>query len=72
MAKRIHLSLELAGRDLKRIEQVAQDLGLTPEELMQQASDSAAQKLFVLPTRHSAKVLYVEALKPRRRVTKAG
>lgn len=72
MAKRIHLSLELAGRDLKRIEQAAQDLGLTPEELMQQASDSAAQKLFVLPTRHSAKVLYVEAFKPRKRGRNAG
>lgn len=72
MAKRIHLSLELAGRDLQRIEQAAKDLGLTPEQLMQQASDSAAQKLFVLPTRRSAKVLHVEAFKPGRRVRSAG
>lgn len=51
------LSVEVAGRDLLRLEQAARDMGLTPEQLLQQASDAAARPLFSFPRLAPAKVV---------------
>lgn len=56
MRKRRDLPTDVAGRDLLRLEKAAKDMGLTPEELMQQASDLVAQRLFVIPTKPGALV----------------
>ena len=51
------LSVDVAGRDLLRLEQAARDMGITPEQLLQQASDEAAQPLFSFRQLPTAKVL---------------
>lgn len=51
------LTADIAGRDLLRLEKAAQDMGLTPEQLLQRASDAAALPLFSFPRLAPAKVL---------------
>lgn len=55
--KRRDLPLDVTGIDLVRLEKAAHDLGMSPEELFQQASDMAAEKLFVLPKKPAAVVI---------------
>ena len=51
------LSVDIAGRDLLRLEQAARDMGFTVEQLLQLGSEAAAEPLFNFPRLAPAKVL---------------